>query len=127
MRRYLVSFLGLFLFLGGLFNFYWWYLPLKDMKELGWVSPKPHTWQELDQSFPHFARACRAVGENPFQKGTVPEHQKEAMRLSQKIYKRCGLQAMLGVVLIIFGIALVIMARYIGKEVNTKKSTTPTS
>lgn len=78
-------------------------LPLQDLRNLATGVPCK-TWNELDETFPHFARGCRAIGEDPLASSDTAAE--DAIRISNRLYRRAGRHALLGIAAIVVGIAL---------------------
>jgi hypothetical protein len=78
-------------------------LPLQDLRNLATGVPCK-TWAELDETFPHFARGCRAIGEDPLAPSDTPSE--DATRISSRLYRRAGRHALLGIVAIVCGLAV---------------------
>ena len=95
---------GIILIIAGGLYIWWWNLPLKDSRELAMGGPTPASWVELEQQFPHFTRACRAIDEDPFSPSADPSG--DAIRISGRMYRRCGQHALAGIGAIVVGLAL---------------------
>lgn len=78
-------------------------LPLQDLRNLSSGLPSK-TWAELEQQSPYFANACRAIGEDPLAPSETPSE--DAVRISNRLYRRAGSHALLGIVAIFAGIIL---------------------
>jgi len=98
--------IGIILIIAGGFYIWWWNLPLKDTRELAMGGPTPTSWAGLEEQFPHFARACRAISEDPLVSSEDPSG--DAMRISGRIYRRCGQHALAGIGAIVVGLAIAI-------------------
>jgi hypothetical protein len=96
--------IGIILILAGGLYIWWWNLPLRETRELAVGGPSPKSWAELDENFPHFARACRAIKEDPLARSEAPSG--DALRISGRIYRHCGQHAIAGLGAIVLGIAL---------------------